>query len=587
MSLSARVAFLLVTGVAALLPGAVVSAPLRDSAGNQKYWILLNEQVAANESAGVEAPARSPRDPANSVDFYGWHKPSVRALVRRLERTLGIKAVQMTSHALPSFAAYASPSTAQLLASNPAVSEVIALDTDDVKLSALWSDQQIGTGEYIPWGKTAVGTSDSLTFSNGNIVYLLDGGAATHSDLNIILWAPVNTQCFQSASGHANHVAGIIGAQMNTGRVRGVNPGNPIINVNICNVDDLANTHNDVFDQSVTGAAMDWVLADANDRHIYAVANISANSIYFSEGYPLWRFVRRLSNRVLVVQSAGNSYGNACFSAYGKTVGPANGYDGILVVGGIDQDGREVAPPNPSDPNSFGYINSPVGYADQRGSNWGNCVEVWAPSKEVRSTWNTSAQAVEKLSGTSMAAPHVAALAARYGNSNTTPVERERYIRSKVFTTGYYDTSGQPIKVPSYTQGASEIIPSKLSIVSVTADSSAPGSSPANAVDANHATSWNAGHGTPGWIEFDLGTTRWISAIRMTPEMSPSSSSVVHNVYAGNTPAPTSLVKVFSETASMLEPIAGDVGTYARYVRIQTSTSPSWVAWREIEILGY
>jgi hypothetical protein len=56
------------------------------------------------------------------------------------------------------------------------------------------------------------------------------------------------------------------------------------------------------------------------------------------------------------------------------------------------------------------------------------------------------------LSGTSMAAPHVAAMAARYGTPATSPADRESYIRSRLFTTGQTDQAGAPIRVPSIAQ---------------------------------------------------------------------------------------------------------------------------------------
>jgi hypothetical protein len=337
---------------------------------------------------------------------------------------------------------------------------------------------------------------------------------------------------------------------------------------------DPADPRNETFDQSIIGAAMDWVLADTNDLGIYAVANISANGIPFGEGYPLTRYFRRLSNRVLVVHSAGNFYNNACFFAYG----PANDYDGILVVGGIDENGQAVVQPS----GGYGYVNPG---SSEPGSNWGNCVEVWAPSQRVWSTWSSSSTGTMQLSGTSMAAPYISGLAARYGGSSTTPVERERYIRSKAVATGFTDLAGIAIKVPSYPQPPSETIPTKLSISSVYADSSS--STAYLAVDGNHATSWSSGHAAPAWIEFDLGSVKTVKAIRLTPEMSPTTGTVVQNVYAGMTAFPTTLVKTFSGTATILEPIALAVNSSVRYVRIETASSPSWIAWREIEILGY
>ena len=47
-------------------------------------------------------------------------------------------------------------------------------------------------------------------------------------------------------------------------------------------------------------------------------------------------------------------------------------------------------------------------------ANWGKCVDVFAPGVDIPSDWDTGAAASKTLSGTSMAAPHVAGAAARY-----------------------------------------------------------------------------------------------------------------------------------------------------------------------------
>jgi hypothetical protein len=47
-------------------------------------------------------------------------------------------------------------------------------------------------------------------------------------------------------------------------------------------------------------------------------------------------------------------------------------------------------------------------------SNWGKCVDVWAPGFQVTSAWSGSDTATSVESGTSMAAPHVAGAAALY-----------------------------------------------------------------------------------------------------------------------------------------------------------------------------
>lgn len=51
-------------------------------------------------------------------------------------------------------------------------------------------------------------------------------------------------------------------------------------------------------------------------------------------------------------------------------------------------------------------------------SNYGSCVDVFAPGVSITSAWNSGTSATNTISGTSMAAPHVAGLAAQFLQAN-------------------------------------------------------------------------------------------------------------------------------------------------------------------------
>ena len=400
---------------------------------------------------------------------------------------------------------------------------------------------------------------------------MIDGGVAAHSDLNIYS-APVTPTVAAPAPGHATHVAGIMGAQKtNSLGTRGVNPNDLIVDV----------LRGDANVDWVT--AFDWVLADTESQGVFGILNFSSNGpgFDFTNGTFLGfanRIVRSASNRVLVVNSAGNELNANCTEQYNFAT---NANDGILVVGGIDANGQQGV--NYNNRSAYGPTDRIL-----PGSNWGPCVEVWAPSTAVFSTWSTSSTAIQSLSGTSMAAPHVAGLAARYGSSTTSPAERENYIRAHLTATGFNDAGSVAIKIPDYTTSPLFTIAGRVSPSYIDVSGTASPYNKAYAADGLYLNSfWSSGGAAPQWIEYDLGAVKTVKAVRLTPEMSPA-GPVTHKIYVDNSTPATNLVATISDPdAASLSVLTASFSATGRYVRVETTVSPSWVGWREVEVIGY
>lgn len=294
----------------------------------------------------------------------------------------------------------------------------------EVRIPAVRSDPRVRyveaegearvTAQTVPLGITQVGATLSSTLAgdgtgavNGVDVYVLDTGIdPTHTDLNVVSHVNFGGGSNADCSGHGTHVAGTVGAEDNVHDVVGVAPG-----VRLHGVKVLGCHGQGGWSRVIKG--IDWITAN---RGPVAVVNVSLSG---SPSQALDDAIRRsASNGVVYVVAAGNEGGDAC--AYSPA--RAGTAEGIITVAAVEYRGLEVS-----------Y------------SNYGACVDIWAPGTGVLSTAVGGGTATR--SGTSMAAPHVAGGAALWlsRSPSTTPAAVEGFLRSSALPTGALSKDGRPI----------------------------------------------------------------------------------------------------------------------------------------------
>lgn len=128
----------------------------------------------------------------------------------------------------------------------------------------------------------------------------------------------------------------------------------------------------------------------------------------------------------------------------------------------------------------------------------------------------------------------------------------------------------------------------KITAVSATASQTTPGFTTFAAIDGSLGTNWSAGDFAPQWIEINLGATYSISKIKLNPSQSPNGVTT-HEIYMGTSPNPTTLVATitqFTQNQVWFEQTFTPKTASVQYVRVRTTSSPSWISWYEIELYG-
>lgn len=286
---------------------------------------------------------------------------------------------QVYQHALKGFAVRMTREQAEALAKDPRVAYV---EEDGVV-------HAIATQNNATWGLDRIDQRDlplSTTYTYNTTAsnvraYIIDTGIrSTHNEFGGRVLggytAISDGRGYEDCNGHGTHVAGTVG-----GATYGVAKEVKLYAVRVLDCNG-SGTNSGVI------AGVDWVTAN----HIKpAVANMSLGG---GASSALDTAVTNSINAgVFYAVAAGNDNKDAC------NYSPARVAAAMTVGSTTSSDAR----------SSF--------------SNYGTCVNIFAPGSSITSAWYTSNTATNTISGTSMASPHVAGVGALYlaGNTSASP----------------------------------------------------------------------------------------------------------------------------------------------------------------------
>lgn len=277
---------------------------------------------------------------------------------------------------IPAFSAIIPPETLQQLRRNPAIAFI---ERDCIaKTTAVQSDA--------PWGLDRIDERERPTDGSYHYVrdgrdvdaYVIDSGVLkTHEEFDgrvryLHSYHGEAGGFFEDGYGpHGTHVAGIL-----AGQTSGVAKRARIQSIRVFGSDGSAPV-------SRIAAGVRRAIKHHERVKRPAVANMSLGVKGGSRSLDTV-VLRAIDAGISVVVSAGNDRKDACNQS------PARVESAITVAA----------------------TNSEDGAADF--SNWGDCVDIYAPGVQIRSAWNTSNADFRSISGTSMAAPHVAGVVANY-----------------------------------------------------------------------------------------------------------------------------------------------------------------------------
>ena len=368
--------------------------------------LLALSGVGAAHATGGVVPSRPPEAVAGSyIVVYEDAVGHPVAATRALESALGFRARHTYAHALKGFAGRLTSGQVHSLRNNPRV-ELVAVDR---RVQAA-GPVPLTAGDTVPTGvrRVEAATSQVVREASAVNVAVIDSGVdLSHPDLNAAHGVNcVGTGLAYDDDGHGTHVAGTIAAKNDGAGVVGAAPATRIFAAK-------------VLDASGSGSmsslicGIDWVtstLTDLDPSNDVPVANMSLGAVgqpvapCATTTDPLHRAVCRSTGAgATYVVAAGN---DGWDYDYARAPDVPAAYPEVLTVTAVsDGDGKSgglAAPacaPTERDDVYASFSNYATTSAAQAHT-------IAAPGTCVRSTYPGGTYAT--MSGTSMAAPHVA-----------------------------------------------------------------------------------------------------------------------------------------------------------------------------------